>query len=183
MNYRHYTDPFFDPLTRYFSKLIASASASIAKVNFFTLLCSIVLAVILSVNSYFSGLLVAVLLFFLATFMRSVEQIQAKLLDNTLLHTQHFNIFLCEAVLLLGLAIHCNQMNFSLVIGLLAVFGFVLTPILENELHTHFHILPFDLRMGFFILALILNLGILLLLFYALLLNGQMLCRLFRSAH
>lgn len=169
MNYKRYIDLFFDPMTTYFSKLIQAYPAPIAKINFFMLMWSILLAFILSVNGYFAGLFVLILLFFLVSLMRAVKQ--------------EFTLFLCEAVLLLGLALHCTGLNFSLAIGLLALLGFLLLPLLEKEMHTHFYIPPFDLRMTLFMLALILNLGILLLLFYALFLNGQILWRLFRSAH
>jgi hypothetical protein len=96
---------------------------------------------------------------------------------------QEFNTFLCETVLLLGLALHSTGMNFSSAIGLLALLGFLLVPLLEKEMHLHFYNPPFDVRMALFMLALILNLGILLLLFYVLFLNGQILWRLFRSGY
>ncbi|MCX7123631.1 MAG: hypothetical protein NTV32_08230 [Gammaproteobacteria bacterium] len=166
----NYADYLYGHLTRYFSKLLGTTIAPGQKIYFFTFLCSIVMAMILAASNYFFGLLFIILLFIFVPFLRSLFYLQ-----KTKVEALHLLIF--EAILLLGLIIHSWQQPFILSISSLALFGFLLIPHFSNESKTTFYTLSFELRMTLFILSLAVNLPILLLFFYALLFNSQIILK------
>jgi hypothetical protein len=140
------------------------------KLYFFTFLCSIVLAMILACCNYFFGLLFIIVLFLFIPFMRCLYALQ-----KTKVESLHLLIF--EAILLIGLILHSADEPLILLLGCLSLFGFLLTPYLASETHTTFYIPPFDLRMTLFILSLAIYLPILLLFFYTLLFNSQIILK------
>ncbi len=170
LNKDNYADYLYGHLTRYFSKLLSTAATPGKKIYFFTFLCSIVMAMILGAANYFFGLLFIVLLLVFIPFIRSLAQTQ-----KTKIEALHLMIF--EATLLLGLIVHSSQQPYIALIGSLSLFGFLLIPHFETETSTRFYTLSFELRMTLFILCLAVNLPILLLFFYALLFNSQLILK------
>ena len=166
----NYAEYLYGHLTRYFTKILGTTIAPGKKIYFFTFLCSIVMAMILAACNYFFGLLFIVLLFVFVPFLRSLGNAQ-----KTKIEALHLLIF--EAILLLGLIIHSGQEPLIVPIGSLALFGFLLIPHFTSESKIPFYTLSFELRMTLFILSLAVNLPILLLFFYALLFNSQIILK------
>ena len=170
LNKENYADYLYGHLTGYFTKMLGSIVAPGKKIYFFTFLCSIVMAMILAACNYFFGLLFIILLFIFVPFLRSLAA-----LKKTKIEALHLFVF--EAILLLGLIIHSGQEPLILPIGGLALFGFILIPYFESEAKTRFYTLNFEMRMTLFIISLAINLPILLLFFYAILFNGQIMLK------
>ena len=166
----NYADYLYGHLTLHFTKTLNNTFTPGKKIYFFTFLCSIVMAMILAASNYFFGLLFIVLLFVFVPFIRSLASLQ-----KTKIEALHLLVF--EAILLLGLIIHSWQEPLILPIGSLALFGFLLIPHFESESKTTFYTLSFELRMTLFIISLAINLPILLLFFYTLLFNSQLLLK------
>jgi hypothetical protein len=183
MRFKFYARSIFDPLTEPLTQLLKTYPIAIAKLNFFSQLCGILFAMILTDTGYFAGLAGAIVLFFIVIFLRSLTRFQDSMEDAKAIRLQRLSTRLCEAILFVGLALHNSEMNLILPLGILSVFGFLLIPLFETEMNWTFYMPSFDTRMLIILCSLLLHLSSALLLFYALFFNLQLIFRWIRYAH
>ncbi len=170
LNKEIYAEYLYGHLTRYFTRMLGTLAAPGKKIYFFTFLCSIVLAMILTASNYFFGLLCIAPLLIYTSFLRTLHALKSTPI-------QALQLLVCEAIILIGLILHSAEEPFILLFGLLTLFGFLLIPYFASQSKTTFYTLSFELRMSLLMLSLAINLPILLLFFYTLVLNGQLILK------
>lgn len=171
----------FQPLTAYFKERLSTSLISARKLNLFALLCSLLLTFILSNPSYFAGLLAVLGLFFLLPFILAIHTLESP--EQSPFGSFFTPLLLCDLLLTLGLILHNSETPFILPLAMLTLLGFLLPIYLAKKKKWVINTLNFTLHTTFLMLCLSLHISIILLFFYSIFLNGQIILKWAQSDH